>query len=1033
MAGGVKVLDASGQAIEVDATEATEGIASGRFTPADEQVRVVSGDNRTGRVSRDKLSTALAQGWTLASEEQAAAKKLRREASSTTGTLKHGALAAARGASLGATDLAAKAFGMSSQELEAGQEALGGAGTALEVGGALAATALTGGTAGAAQGAVRAGSLSARLAGGAARAVAAPSRLLARAAGATERALVGQGEATLGRRVAAGAAGEALDGALGGLAGAVNESVIHDKDLTAEALVGGALAGGVFGGAAGGGMALGTGALSRALRGVELKRGGQVPDDAVREVISRDTGVAAGDVPDALLDAAKSTDDGALARWAGRFAETTAPLSGADPAIAKRVAATIAADPKWARDVYNRKPQLEQEMASTFQDLLPRVQGSLKKARLEAGGESKYRAAAAKMPPRADLVTPRLSDELRTRMVGRFDQLDNINAREAHTAFDGRVREARALLTKATEESGLSRRTLTANSARGEGAPRTGDIVGEDATHYTVKWSSGSRTRIKKAAVGQSGSKGYTWAPHQNLTAADSFRAFDRMKRDLGKMINWGPPKLGDKTKEVDTNKELVDLYDMVKRHLEDERLFGDMATAQKAINAKQAAALRAGEALKQAGKGSGLGSLYNPDGSMNLRAAMNLTRQYGRVGGSETVAKLDEALEAELDYLRTVEQHMELTDATKASIREAEDSVVKIREQLTSQRRVADFLADNESIRNSQGDRSVSLGAGAATAAATIGGAMVAGPVGALAGAAAGAIFRLYTTARAMASLLALTGSFGKRFDGGRLVAKLRARTGGVGAAVGAKVKAAAVRARGELEAAGRSGVRASAFQLAEGTPEERAKKVRELSRRVVDMSSLESLRRAMGPELEALSAGAPETAAAIETTLGRAAAFLASKLTAVTQGNPFSGSPGHVNPQEVDRWLRYRGAILAPGKAVKRILDGTVTHEEIEALEAVYPRHMEQLRQGAMDACADAAGRGDPLPYQARLSLSRALDIPLDDMLTPERIAAVQALYATAPQPDPAPRTATKGADSLDPGRMATPTEQIAAGELR
>lgn len=1002
---GIKVRDAEGNELEVAADEAESGFAAGRYSFAAPKVRVVQGDNRTGLVDAANVATALAQGWKLGTEEEAAAKKLRREASSATGTIKHGGLAVARGASLGITDVLARGAGMSAEELAAGQESLGGAGTGLEAAGAILATLGTGGTAGVAQGTVRGGSLAGRLAGGVARATAAPSRLVARAGGALERAALGQAEASIGRRAAASAAGEALDGALGGLGGAVSESVIHDKPRTAEALVGSVLGGAAFGGATGGVMGAGSGGIARVLQGMKAsRRGGAVGDDAIRTVLARDVGIEPGDIPDALVDAAKFTDEGVL----GRVAERLAPYNGSDPAIAKRVFTTIQNEPKWARDIYNNKPRIEAEMAATYQDLLPKVQGALKKARMESAGEAKYKAAANKMPPRADLVAPRLTDELRTRLTTRLADLDRINEREAFTAFDNNiVREARGLLTRATEESGLSKRVLTANDARGRPEPRTGEVVGEDDTHFTVKWSSSTKpTRIRKSAVGQAGSKGYTWAPHTALSAADSFRAFDRMKRDLGTMINWGPPKLGEKTREIDTNKEMRDLYGLLKTHLEDERLFGDMATAQREINASQAAALRAGESLKQSGKGSGLGAIYNPDGSMNLRAAMNLTRQYGRMGGSETVAKLDEALEAELHHLRVVEKHTDLTDGTRASIREAEASVAKIREQLKSQRKAADFLADSESLRESEGNRSVSMGA-ASTIGPAVGGlvgAAALGPVGAAAGVVAGGVMRPYTTARAMASLLAMTDSFGSKLDGRGLVAKLRAkakelepRLAGARAAAGraqAAAGRAAKRVGDEARAAGRGGVRAAAFQIGQGSPEERAKRVERIQRRVADMSSAEGLKRAMGPELEALAVGAPEVAAEIEIAVQRAAAYLLEHAPRITT-NPYTGRPGHVSPRDLDRWLLRRAAVVRPSAVVDRVIDGSATREEVEALRAVYPRHFEEMAKGITDAVAETAGK-DPIPYAMLVRLGRLLGTPLDPSQTPERIAAAQAVFS-------------------------------------
>jgi hypothetical protein len=1035
---GVKVRDAQGNALEVSPDEAQAGFAAGRFS-FDGPVRVVGGDNKTGIVEAADLPSALAQGWQVGTEAEAEAKKLRREASSATGVVKHGALAVGRGASLGLTDVLARGIGVSAEELEAGREALGGVGTGLEVAGGIAATAFTGG-AGAAGAVGRGGGMAARLAGGGARAVATPSRLAARAGSAVERAVLGLGERTIGRRAFASATGEALDGALGGLGGAVSESVIHDKPLTAEALLGSALAGAVFSGGIGAGTGA-AGGIARVLGG-KMRRG-DVGDDAIRSVLSRELGVEPTDIPSALVDAARFTDDSVLARMAGRFADTTAGIAGADSAVYRRVLTTVANEPKWARDVYNNKPRLEAEMAGTYQELLPKVQGALRNARKIAGGEAKYRSAASKMPVRADLVAPRLTDELRSRLLTRIDDIDRINQREAFQAYDGNLmRQARGLLTKATDESGLSKRVLTANDARGQAQPRTGEIVDETDSHFVVKWSSGSKTKIKKTSVGATGSKGYTMAPHTSLSAADSFRAFDRLKRDLGTLINWGPPRLGAATREVDTNKELRDLYDLVKRHLEDDRLFGDMGVAQREINAKQAASLRAAEALKTAGKGSGLGTLFNPDGSVNLRAAMNLTRQYGRMGGSETVAKLDEALEAQLDYLRTVEKHTELSGEAKASFREAEESVAMIREQLKSQRKVADFLADNESLRESEGNRSVSLGV-ASTVGPAVGGlvgAAALGPVGAAGGVLAGGVLRPYSTARAMASLLSMTGSFGQQLaDGKGLVARLRASAKAAKPGL-ARVSAAAARVGkrvgDEARVAGRSGVRASAFQIGKGTAEERATKVERISARIAEMSSPEGLKRAMGPEFDALAVGAPEMAAEIEIAIQRAVHHLAAIAPRIER-NPYTGRlSGFLSPRKIDSWLLRRAAIVRPRGVVDRVVAGTATREEVDTLRQVYPKHFELMVRSLTDAIADTAAR-DPLPHAVLVKLGRVLGMPLDPSQTPERIAAAQAMLSGGgsggEQGEQAPRGRSfrpAGADAIDADAVMT-SAQTAGSE--
>mgnify|MGYP000093054397 CR=1 FL=1 len=106
------------------------------------KVRVVKGDNKTGFVELEKLATAKAQGWREATEDEATAKKQRREAASVTGTIQGGLEAVARGASIGGTDLLLEGLGV--EGVGARADALGEIGTGLEVGGAIAASLATG-------------------------------------------------------------------------------------------------------------------------------------------------------------------------------------------------------------------------------------------------------------------------------------------------------------------------------------------------------------------------------------------------------------------------------------------------------------------------------------------------------------------------------------------------------------------------------------------------------------------------------------------------------------------------------------------------------------------------------------------------------------------------------------------------------------------------------------------------------------------------------------------------------------------------
>lgn len=1286
MTGVVKVKDATGQTLEVDAGEAQAGVAAGRYRLAENRVRVVAGNNRSGTVDAANFAAAAGEGWRLASEQDAQAATLRRDASGVGGTIRGGVEAAARGASLGASDLVQAAFGADTKGIQARKDALGDVGTALEVGGAIAATVGTAGLGGAAQGVAR-GGLAARGLAGVARTVSAPSRMVAELGGLAEaRILGGAAEATLGRRVVASATGEAIDGALGGLGGAVSEAVIADKEVSAEAILGGALAGAAFGGGLGGagryGSELAGETLGRMLRGASP--GTKEADDSMREVLARDTGVDPASVPDGLVEAAWRTDEGAL--LAGRGLP-----DGVDPAVAKRVFSQAEAEPEWAERAFARRESIEREVDETFTDGMAFARGA-SEARRRLELPDKYTAMATKaLPKNSDFVSPRVTETLRRKLEGRVAEMQEALAQpDAATAYDpAAVRKAQRYVTRALDdaldngdgtagavrsframerlerdlakladvpesestakavremagevrahlqredlwgEAGIAQREISDAAARADeaevelqrgggeagkleaaleaqanyyrtaakhyelppehvanlreieetipllgerfreqrrvveflddvdqlrearaaraardeeaaaeaagnpalvaGLKRYGKFLGGDeqkfgrlgellsteegqklilsnldearevsarkiadaatdaneAVDLAVRESSGAKLKkldelLKDADKPKRekgrfarGARGYALEhlrkQGEEIAAAlndpllqpslvsdykkairineralekaesikkasQAFRAIDEYKRELDVMARgrFNEYKRNASPETLETAKRIDSLASDSRSHLEAEDIYGEAATVQRDLNAAISKEMRAMQALKA--KSPALAKMLERGSVADTDTALQLARMHGRTKGAAKTSALDEAIDARLEYLRTARELLDLSPDAIKRIDEAERAVDAMRGQLKEQAKVAEAAELMQHARSLEGGNSPSI-----TVMSTLGPAAGAGLgfglgglPGALVGGLLGSVTRPFTTARSMAAVLTMSRKFGMKFDGKQLVQRLRSRAATMTGAAAAGSRRAFARARAEAVAAGRSGVRAAAFEIGAATPEERADQVRKVSKRVVEMSSPESLRRAMGPELEALAAEAPETAAAIEAALGRAAAFLQSKLPTMEPPGPFGGG-GYVNPLEVDRWLRYRGAVVKPGAVVGRLYTGTITHEDVEALRAVYPKHYEQLARGVMDALADAADSGRAVPYESRVALGRLLDLPLDPAQAPDRIAAVQAMFgpSEAPTPDqaPAPQQIRKGAGKLDPSKLATASQAVAS----
>src|SRR5690606_5224371 len=229
----VKVIDkASQQEVEVSSQEAQAGIARGDFVLPAGKVKVIREGNRTGTVDAAKLGDALAQGWRMADDEEGAAAALKREESDIGSSIRGALEAGASGLTLGLSTAAMEALGADPERMRARREGLGGLGIAAEIAGALAPALVTGG-----------GSLGARAgaeAGLVARGLrATPAGLVERAGAAVERRLgLGLAEAPALVRTTVPVAGRGVvEGFAGGVGTEIDESVLGEREITADRLL----------------------------------------------------------------------------------------------------------------------------------------------------------------------------------------------------------------------------------------------------------------------------------------------------------------------------------------------------------------------------------------------------------------------------------------------------------------------------------------------------------------------------------------------------------------------------------------------------------------------------------------------------------------------------------------------------------------------------------------------------------------------------------------------------------------------------
>lgn len=152
------------------------------------------------------------------------------------------------------------------------------------------------------------------------------------------------------------------------------------------------------------------------------------------------------------------------------------------------------------------------------------------------------------------------------------------------------------------------------------------------------------------------------------------------------------------------------------------------------------------------------------------------------------------------------------------------------------------------------------------------------------------------------------------------------------------------------------------------------------------------------MGNATARLSQHAPNVAQNISSLGTQAAMFLASKAPKDPNvGNTLTPGVHQWTPSHADtlKFKRYTDAVYHPLSVMNHINDNTLSNEEVETLQAVYPQIYKQI-------CTEMVGKltemKAPLPYGKRLTVSRLLQVPYDASMQPQMIQALQAAHGTS-----------------------------------
>ena len=188
-------------------------------------------------------------------------------------------------------------------------------------------------------------------------------------------------------------------------------------------------------------------------------------------------------------------------------------------------------------------------------------------------------------------------------------------------------------------------------------------------------------------------------------------------------------------------------------------------------------------------------------------------------------------------------------------------------------------------------------------------------------------------------------------------------------------------------------------------------------------------------------IATNAPNIAREIATTMGRAAAFLKANAPQPTTSSlglaPWASQPTY-RDEDVQRWAQQWRVVSDWRTVINSAKNGTITSTEVDTLKAVYPKKFEAMRTEFMGLLfePETQKKANKLPLDKRLAIVTLFDIPTP-LTEPGFVGAVQegiAEQGSQQTPsDQAPQNARRGdaQQALSASdAMRTDTERLSHG---
>lgn len=544
-------------------------------------------------------------------------------------------------------------------------------------------------------------------------------------------------------------------------------------------------------------------------------------------------------------------------------------------------------------------------------------------------------------------------------VLKRGDDIYEDGARLMRASADDAMQNTRLILSEAVGEAKASRMAKLAKAEDFDLTARSAVDALQQTKAFFNEVASQS-DRISGFARGASKGLLNTEAAEQAVKEAiDSgdvatiFNSLDQLKRRVGKDI-----ARMDKKSEWFT--EAKAWYDGLKDHLEDTRLYGDAAVAQKEVNQQWAEYLSNIDTFSRnfmtpVGKAE-----FQWEHTFDPAKAARFLRSHGTAAADIPEEVLAKHFTSQGKLVESISKYYDLDDSLQKSLQATRKASNDFSKQVTQTVEQAKILNQFKMLEQSGRDAVViPLLAGAVNPAA--GGALAVGMSAAMNPA---------RVVRAASQLRDFTAGFeqGVRRWVKKAVEPMEAARRAVGTGADILYK---------------SGIRGAARQT------------------VVRSALYEDRKRKLEKDQKdhdrvgySISGFDPRLAAAAKAQVQRADAFLSSKLPQPPRHDLFAHTkPDRTTDAAKDKFLRYARAVDTPLTVLEDLRDGVLTREAVEAIQSVYPSLYQRVRQEVMTNIADSS---QLLPYEKLLQLGILLGVPATPALA--NVAVHQQAYQSA-----------------------------------